>query len=620
MVKMLQLLSVTSGIAAGDDVTSLLQQTQSVGNRILAAVANGSGDTICVEAAVGDIAPVPGSFTAATGQQAVEVAAGTAAEENGSFCVAKAAVLLLQRTHSLHTANDIESALTTKDSTTTTATTATTATTTTMTTTTLAADPCADNLYNRLCLPNAANFDQYPFADKSSTPWKKVMVKQCPNKSSTLTQMMEVTVSKKGNQATANLDADQKRLCACRNFLKDGVQHIYGLLNDHAGEAIAAAKKAGRYYGDVKADLEAIGVTTVPTVADFGMVCKQASALKDWPLIAKMINHPTEVVPNLKAANITGQEHCAKGWIIEGACAEIVKETSLLQHKLSTEDKIDSAIHRATSDLPKATSATVAEVDDMVEAFSQDLMETSTALTQVSVTQQEALLRRAFQSAEVSNFVEGYINLPEETKHKVVNSALSSEDLVEVFEAMPTAERTALLVQLDGNQMDKAVGQKTETKVTNDQAGNRKTETVTKDGNGNVVHSHTHVHNARTGQTETATRSKQHRHNHKHNSNSAQTETQTASAGHTHGHVTNAKTGVTVTDSTGANGYQHHHDHTHTHQNGVTATATNSRTRADGGAQDVTATHSHVQNKNGNRWATATVTGGTSGTHVHNTR
>jgi len=449
------------------------------------------------------------------------------------------------------------------------------------------------------------------------------MVKQCPDKSSTLTQMMEVTVSKKGNQATANLDADQKQVCACRNFLKDGVQHIYGLLNDHAGEAIAAAKAAGIIAGvttsDVKAAAEATGVKTVPTVADFGMVCKQASALKDWTLIAKMINHPTEVVPNLKAANIVGQEHCAKSWIIEGACAEIVKETSLLQHKLSTEDKIDAAIHRATSDLPKATSATVAEVDDMVEAFSQDLMKTSTALTQVSVTQQEALLRRAFQSAEVSNFVEGYINLPEETKHKVVNSALSSEDLVEVFEAMPTAERTALLVQLDGNQMDKTVAQKTETKVTNDSAGNRKTETVTKDGNGNVVHSHTHVHNARTGQTETATRSKQHRHNHKHNSNSAQTETQTASTGHTHGHVTNAKTGVTVTDSTGANGYQHHHDHTHTHQNGVTATATNSRTRADGGAQDVTASHSHVQNNNG-RTATATVTSGTSGTHVHNTR
>merc|ERR1740117_2064190 len=175
------------------------------------------------------------------------------------------------------------------------------------------------------------------------------------------------------------------------------------------------------------------------------------------------------------------------------------------------------------------------------------------------------------------------------TKHKVVNSALRSEDLAKVFDTMPTEDRTALLVQLDGSHMEKTVAQKTETKVTNDSAGNRKTETVTKDRNGQVVHRHTHLHNARTGQTETSTQSKQHTHQHKHNSKSAQTETQTASNGHTHGHVTNAKTGVTVTDSTGANGYQHHHDHTHTHQNGVTATATNSRTRADGGAQDVTA-------------------------------
>merc|ERR1719253_555348 len=218
----------------------------------------------------------------------------------------------------------------------------------------------------------------------------------------------------------------------------------------------------------------------------------------------------------------------------------------------------------------------------MVETFSQDLMKT-TALMQVSDAQQAALFRRAFQSAEVSNLVDGYLNLPEVSKHKLVNSALRSDDLAKVFDTMPTEDRTALLVQLDGSHMEKTVAQKTETKVTNDAAGNRKTETVTRDRSGNVVHSHTHVHNARTGQTETATRSKQHRHDHKHNSNSAQTETQTVSTGHTHGHVTNAKTGATVTDSTGAGGYKHHHDHTYTHKvgdnyAGITAT----KTRATG--------------------------------------
>jgi len=295
---------------------------------------------------------------------------------------------------------------------------------------------------------------------------------------------------------------------------------------------------------------------------------------------------------------------------------EVVEETSLLQNKVLADDGYNGAVHRATSDLSKVTDATAAEVDDMVETFSQDLMKT-TALMQVSDAQQAALFRRAFQSAEVSNLVDGYLNLPEVSKHKLVNSALRSDDLAKVFDTMPTEDRTALLVQLDGSHMEKTVAQKTETKVTNDAAGNRKTETVTRDRSGNVVHSHTHVHNARTGQTETATRSKQHRHDHKHNSKTAQTETQTATAGtgHTHGHVTNAKTGVTVTDST-ANGYSHHHDHTHTHQNGVTATATNSRTVAGGVAS--AATHSHVQNNNG-ATGTATVTGGTAGTHTHRT-
>jgi len=351
-------------------------------------------------------------------------------------------------------------------------------------------------------LPNAENFETFDFAGDTQ---KKVTVEQCPDKSSTLTQVMEGTVSRKGdqptneptkeptnqptNQPTTNLDADQMRVCACRDFLNDGVHHVYGLLNDHAGEVTT---------GDAKAAEEAVGVTNATaTVADFATVCKQAGALKDWTLMAKMINHPTEVVPNFQAAGITGQEHCAKSWIVEGACAEIVKETSLLQGKV-------------------------------------------------------------------------------------------------------------------GNQMEKILSKKTKTTVTNDAGGNRKTETVTRDGNGNVVHSHTHVHNARTGQTETATRSKNHRHDHKHNSKSGQTETQTASKGHTHGHVTNAKTGVTATDSTGANGYQHHHDHTHTHQNGVTVTDTNSRTRAHTGAGLVIDEHTHVQNNNG---ATGTATTGTHGEH-----
>jgi hypothetical protein len=493
MVKMLQLLSVTTVIAAGDDSTSLLQQTvahrvaheQSVGTRILTAVARGGEDTICLEAAVGDIAPLPGSFTATMSQQAVEVAAGTTAEVAGSFCVQRQDVLLLQRTYGLNTANDIEAALVSKNE-------KKTTTTTTTTTSTSAAD----------VLPSADNFETFDFAGDTS---KKVMVDQCPDKSSTLTQTMEVTVSNKGTKATTTttttaatkkLDADQMRVCSCRNFLKDGVQNIYGLLNDHAGEAKAGIEQEAANDGADAVTVKAVegkvesDIKSGQIVADLGMVCTQAKALKDWTLIAKMINHPTDVVPNFQAANITGWEHCAKSWIIEGACAEIVKETSLLQ-----------------------------------------------------------------------------------------------------------------------NNLDKTVQPKTKTTVSEDAAGNKKTETVTRDRNGKLVHSHTHVHNARTGNTETATQSKDHRHSHQHNSKSAQTVTRTVSKGHTHEHLTNAKTGQTVTDSTGANGYQHHHDHTHTHVGGITGTATNSETKARSGAGTVRASHSHVHIPGQGR--TETVSSGT---------
>ena len=49
---------------------------------------------------------------------------------------------------------------------------------------------------------------------------------------------------------------------------------------------------------------------------------------------------------------------------------EVVEEVSLLQNKVFTDDDFDAALSRATSDLPKATDATGAEVDDMVGTFS----------------------------------------------------------------------------------------------------------------------------------------------------------------------------------------------------------------------------------------------------------
>jgi len=274
--------------------------------------------------------------------------------------------------------------------------------------------------------------------------------------------------------------------------------------------------------------------------------------------------------------------------------------SSLLQHKATlvkaeawTEDQLGVAISHATSNLPRATDATDAEVDEMVQAFSQDLTKTSTALMQASLSQKDALLRRASQSAEVSSFFEGYANLPQETKYKVANSALGSEDLINVFETMPEQDRRALLVQLDGNHMDQTLGAKTrtQTRQVEDVAGNKRTETVTT-RDGKLVHRHRHVYNARTGQTETVTQSKHHRHRHAHNAKNGGTVTETASAGgHSHQHINAGGTSATV--STGANGYRHIHGHSHRHQNGVTITASTSATKTSSSADEVGHSHSY---------------------------
>jgi len=132
MVKGLMSTIPMAVVVADDDVTSLLQLSAGVrmskGQSILAAVAKGD-DTICVQAAAGDVAPVTGSFTARMGQQAVMVAAGSVAREAGTFCAAKQDVLLIQRTFGLNTARDFEVALGSKKNEATTTTTTTTTTT-----------------------------------------------------------------------------------------------------------------------------------------------------------------------------------------------------------------------------------------------------------------------------------------------------------------------------------------------------------------------------------------------------------------------------------------------------------------------------------------------------------
>jgi len=346
-------------MVAADDVTSLLQLSagvrQSQGQRILAAVAEEGKDTICVEAVAGDVAPVMGSFTARVSQQMVMVAAGSVAGEAGSFCVAKQDVLLMQRTFGLNTARDFEAALGSKK--------AAAATTTTTTT---------------------VDFDDFDFAgDLNKTV--VVNVGACPKVEAGLVQTMDASVQQKSAKKELELNADQLRVCACRNFLKSNVEKAFSVpeikelfkgmqnqaimknlpqrpgLMDEIGNfdsstqlrnveekevkdrnalmAAIRARSSGtallqRNFDTVLAAKKPKDTTTTTTtttkytkpVAAAAIVaaCTGASYMGNWTSVAQLLNNP-DVTSLAHAANITGGwSHCDKSWVVQGACGVFV--------------------------------------------------------------------------------------------------------------------------------------------------------------------------------------------------------------------------------------------------------------------------------------------------------
>jgi len=307
MVKTL-MSTMTIAMVAADDVTSLLQLSagvrQSQGQRILAAVADEGKDTICVEAAAGDVAPVIGSFTARVSQQTAMVAAGSVAGEAGSFCVAKQDVLLMQRTFGLNTARDFEAALGSKK--------AAVATTTTTTT---------------------VDFDNFDFAGDLN---KTVVVKvdACPKVEAGLVQTMDASVQQKS--AKKELNADQLRVCACRNFLKSNVEQAFSvpeikeLFKGMQNQAEIRARSSGtgllqRNFDTVLAAKKPKDTTTTTTtepVAAAAIVaaCTGASSMGNWTSVAQLLNNP-DVTSLAHAANITGGwSHCDQSWVVQGAC------------------------------------------------------------------------------------------------------------------------------------------------------------------------------------------------------------------------------------------------------------------------------------------------------------
>jgi len=305
-------MSIGLAVVVADDVTSLLQISAGVrmsqGQRILAEVAKG-GDTICVQAAAGDVAPVTGSFTARASQQAVMVAAGSVAAEAGSFCVSKQDVLLIQRTLGLNTAGDFEAALGSKRK-------KATTTTTTMD-----------------WLPDTFNFEGSPTKNNVT-----VKVDGCPNVEAGLVQTVDASVSDKQQKKAGKkkLDADQLRVCGCRNFLKDSVS-----MPKFFEGAEAAVTKALEEGGDTlllqqrnfdaalasKKTKKAKTTTTTTTIdlvdTNLARACTAGSEfLKDWTEVAKQLNN-REHADLYKSLNISGGwQHCDKSWVVQGACRE----------------------------------------------------------------------------------------------------------------------------------------------------------------------------------------------------------------------------------------------------------------------------------------------------------
>jgi len=335
--------SMTVAVAAGDDATSLLQvfaavRQHSQGQRIVAAVAQ-EGSTTCVEAAVGDVAPVAGSFTAQMSQQAVEVAAGSVAEQVGSFCVAKQDVLLMQRTFGLNTARDFEAALGAKKR----------KQTTTTTT-------------------DFENFDFVGDLQKDDNHGTY----RCPSNKAALLQTMDTTVAHKDSSVSPLRKeqkerlADEMRVCECRSFLKSSVGKMW---NDRLFGTLAALTDLSpdddaqvdppqqqdeallQRNFDValatKKKKKATTTTTTTTVdhqsqvEDMTEACTKASELDvgvwgtygmaeqvqlpSWAIVAKLLNDP-DIADVFKQANITeGWQHCDKSWVVHGACSEFIE-------------------------------------------------------------------------------------------------------------------------------------------------------------------------------------------------------------------------------------------------------------------------------------------------------
>jgi hypothetical protein len=324
-----------------------------------------------------------------------------------------------------------------------------------------------------------------------------------------------------------------------------------------------------------------------------------------------------------------------------------IESSSLLQSKMHKDrsDQVGPLFEHAAAELASlGIDASDAQVTVAVADFSQKLKSTAISILQMPQTEQEALLRRASQGTELSDFVKGFVSLPADVRKKVTSKALGSPEINEAYDSLPESDQQALLMQLETD-LDKATTGKSCHKVwkTNDRVKGggewvRECTTTSRSGNGGT----TYRKWSGEGQsgTETTTTNKdgdlvhRHQHVHRHNGQGGNAKTDTTTQGkngylHQHGtaHHYNKDTGRTDTSTnthtrSDFNGHEHSHGHSHSGgMDGKTHSGTSTHTKSDG--HEHSHGHSHDHRSGEGSWTTTdtdTKGAGLHHSHHHHTQ
>jgi len=289
-----------------------------------------------------------------------------------------------------------------------------------------------------------------------------------------------------------------------------------------------------------------------------------------------------------------------------------LEQSSLLQSnvKKDSKDRVDilPVLERAAVEL-STFDADVSEEEvgmKMTQLF-QKVQQTSVSVLQLPETEQIALFRRASQGQELKTFSDSFANLSPDVKRKVIKAVLSSEEMIDTYDALPEQDQQAVLMQLGQNPFDSTTQPKDRPKTRSFKTMEDGVSTkVTETKNGDYLHRTSH-NKFGTDSTTEGKNGYKHSHSYKHNGYGGDAKTQTASSKgswvheHGHSHEFDAATGTTKTStktvSKGKGILDLTHEHDHMHQNiAGKGTQSSTRTRTASSAGVHTHGHDHYHN------------------------